>query len=349
MIKTVARKLKKLATRESIGRLSRMWLSLACNVLALRRIQREAAAAQKQLHLVVLVEYLGDIVASEPVLRHLPRQNSFIVWVVRDQFGDILAGNPSIDRLIRITCLSECILLQKLFPSIVRTVLHVDRHTCGWFGIPIRNPNREGITIDNYYNHGSLLRIFSLIALGVQLDERPRLYLESQDTERVEKERRPIAVIHAKGVDFSRDWNPERLQGLVSWLTEDLGYSVVEVGLEVLAREQHNLLQPGSSWPLRRHALIIKEAALFVGVDSGFAHVANAYEVPSVIIMGAFRHFKTHMPYSGPWGSEIGCRILRARGPAAEVTLDAVKQAVVSVLSEHAQDCSGSLASTTVS
>jgi heptosyltransferase III len=344
MIKASARKLKKLATRESIGRLCSLWLSLVRNILAVRRIQAEAAAARKQPHLVVLVEYLGDIVASEPVLRHLARQNSFIVWVIRDQFADILAGNPSIDRLIRITCLSEWIFLQKLFPTIERTVLHVDRHTCGWFGIPVRNPNREGITIDNYYDHGSLLGVFSLIGLGVRLNERPRLYLERQNNETYAKGHRPIAVVHAKGVDFSRDWNPEHLQGLVSWLTEELGYSVVEVGLEVLARERPHLFQPGSSWPLWRHAFIIKEAALFVGIDSGFAHVANAYEVPSAIIMGAFRHFKSHMPYSGPWASGIGCRILRARGPASEVTLDAVKQGVVSLLSERAPDASHTLA-----
>jgi ADP-heptose:LPS heptosyltransferase len=41
---------------------------------------------------------------------------------------------------------------------------------------------------------------------------------------------------------------------------------------------------------------IIRHAVLFIGVDSGFAHVANALAIPSVLLLGRYRNFDSYLP-----------------------------------------------------
>jgi ADP-heptose:LPS heptosyltransferase len=42
---------------------------------------------------------------------------------------------------------------------------------------------------------------------------------------------------------------------------------------------------------------IISQANIFIGVDSGFAHIANAAGIPSILLLGAFGPFKKHVPW----------------------------------------------------
>jgi heptosyltransferase-3 len=76
---------------------------------------------------------------------------------------------------------------------------------------------------------------------------------------------------------------------------------------------------------LKAYAALIANAALFVGVDSGFAHVANALRVRGVIILGAYRKFPNYFPYSGFYIEPFNCALVRATPrPASEVPVDAV-------------------------
>ena len=75
---------------------------------------------------------------------------------------------------------------------------------------------------------------------------------------------------------------------------------------------------------LNEMAGIIKNCFLFIGIDSGFAHIANAYEKNAVILIGEFAGFKNYMPYSGKFQNEKENTIIYHSDPLKSLSCTAV-------------------------
>jgi len=67
---------------------------------------------------------------------------------------------------------------------------------------------------------------------------------------------------------------------------------------------------------LREIAYVIKKSSVLIGIDSAFAHFANAMSVPFVAILGKFYNFEKYMPYSGDMA---GNRIINNKESVSEV------------------------------
>ena len=80
-------------------------------------------------------------------------------------------------------------------------------------------------------------------------------------------------------------------------------------------------------------AEVIRRADLFIGIDSGPAHLANAVGTPGVILLGAYGGFRSYLPYSGGYATGMAADIIRADGPAADVPAAAVYDAAMRRLS----------------
>jgi heptosyltransferase-3 len=75
---------------------------------------------------------------------------------------------------------------------------------------------------------------------------------------------------------------------------------VVEIGLDqVIKTKSNRYLNYCSKFNLKQNSYIIKESLMYIGIDSGFAHFANAYKKESVIMIGQYRQFKRYLPFSG--------------------------------------------------
>jgi heptosyltransferase III len=79
-------------------------------------------------------------------------------------------------------------------------------------------------------------------------------------------------------------------------------------------------------------AEIIRRAALFIGIDSGPSHLANAVKTPGVILLGRLLKWDYYMPYTGFYADARYCRILRHTGPVSELPLEMCLNAVDEVL-----------------
>ena len=79
-----------------------------------------------------------------------------------------------------------------------------------------------------------------------------------------------------------------------------------------LAARRISLNRPRSSAELR----------LFIGIDSGPAHLADAVKTPGVILMGRHLTWDYYMPSTGFYADARNCRILRHTGPVTDLTLD---------------------------
>jgi heptosyltransferase III len=65
-------------------------------------------------------------------------------------------------------------------------------------------------------------------------------------------------------------------------------------------------------------AEVIRRAALYVGIDSGPAHLANAVAAPAVILLGRFFGFARYRPFSGGYADGSRATLLHAAGLNAD-------------------------------
>jgi len=96
----------------------------------------------------------------------------------------------------------------------------------------------------------------------------------------------PYAVLHPFASAVAKTWGASRFVALASWIRERKGLEPV-----ILAGPADDVA-PFSSFrcevarPLSEVKRLLRDAALFVGNDSGPAHIAAAFDVPLVVLFG---------------------------------------------------------------
>jgi heptosyltransferase III len=305
----------------------------------LRRVLREDRAVHpgRRWIAVARLEHLGDIVATEPVARYLRTQypEAQIIWFVRRPYDALLAGNPHVDRVVSLGCLTEWIHLSRrgLFDVVVD--LHAQGRCCPECRKPLRKQAGDlSINGDNYYEFGTLLQAFCRGAGLPPLSDAPRVYIPDAAVAAVDALRLPegFVVAHCESNEESRNWQPHKWGQLLRRVALELGKAVVVVGTgrlppDVLGRlpEARNLCGQLS---IMETAEVIRRAALFIGIDSGPAHLANAAGTPGVILLGRYRAFDSYLPYSGGYGDGTTAEIVRqSGGPASLLSVEQVLQA----------------------
>jgi heptosyltransferase III len=285
---------------------------------------------------IVMIEHFGDIVACEPVARYARQTypSSRIVWVVRDAYAGLVEHNPAIDSVLTVTCLTEWILLsqQGIFDHTIN--LHPQNRQCPVCQkLLVKTTGNLAITPENYYHYGNLLSAFCQSAGIPVLEEEPRVYIPADTVHTVDRIGLPerFVTLHCSSNEVSRDWTPEKWRLLARRLMVELQVAVVEVGLKPLLE-----LDAGSeryvnlcgSLSLLETTEVIRRARVFIGIDSGPAHLANASGTFGVILLGEYRVFKSYMPYSGRYKSGENANVLHQDGPAADIPVDQVFDAV---------------------
>lgn len=115
------------------------------------------------------------------------------------------------------------------------------------------------------------------------------------------------------------------------------GYSVIEVGdKQVVSTSNKNYIDYTSNHNIQNIARVISKADLFIGIDSAFAHIANAFEIPGIIILGRYKNFEKYEVYSGFYSCG-GCKKVFARNNeiALYVSVKQVKCAIQKMLLEQ--------------
>lgn len=278
---------------------------------------------RKEVMVISLVEHIGDIVACEPVTRMLRsvHPKAHVVWITKYAYISLVSHNPGIDQTLGVTCIYEWNLLKKLKLPFQIFDLHIDQKPCTTFNIALENANDQGITLENYYSHGNILAVF-LAATGLpKMDMAPEFHFEEKIMVSVPKN---LVVLHTSSNEIYRNWQPEKWSDLVQRLICD-GYFVAEVGLSSCVIPVHDkFLNYCGKLSLQEIAMLIKKADLFIGIDSGFAHFANAVNTPGVILLGYYRAFKKYMPYSGRYKSGANATVIQYDGYAKDIPVELV-------------------------
>lgn len=277
---------------------------------------------------VALVEHIGDIVASEPVDRYLKEKNAnaFIFRIVKARYKEVIQFNPNIGEIVSVSCLSEWIYLRfflRVFSKIQIVDLHVDQRTCFRHYLTISNPNAAGIKVSNYFHFGNLLEVFSLTAGLPKLNTRP-VYHFPENPPSVTVPGKYV-VVHTLSNGESKMWPAEKWNVLAGRLIEK-GFYVAEIGLHArIKNESANFIDFCGKLSFTEIASLIKGCTLFIGIDSSFAHFANAVNAKSMLILlGDLHEFENYVPYSGLSESQINDIIIRQPGPLRDLPVETV-------------------------
>ena len=293
----------------------------------------------KRLVAIALLEHCGDIVACEPIARHLRNSMShaYLVWCVRAPYRELLDHNPNLDRVLILGCLTEWILLRRTgaFDRIVD--LHARKRSCPVCWVPLeKTEGQSELDINNYYRFGSLQKVAMLSSdLGELSTAAPKVYYGENIGHRVDKFGLPsrFVVFHAKSNESERDWTSEKWGKLQKLICDELQICIVEIGLfPVLSAssDMYRSLCGQTSW--LELAEVIRRSSAFVGIDSGPAHFANAVGTPGVVLLGKYRSFSRYMPFTGRYAEGVGCELVYADGPASTISVRSVYDALLRIL-----------------
>lgn len=243
---------------------------------------------------ISLLEHLGDVVAAEPVARHLKSQGHHVTWCVSERYKDLVEPNPHVDETRVLGCLSEWEAMPYERDYDVVADLHFDNRLCGATKKPVRKRSGDlSVGLDNYLDHGSLLAAFCAAAGLPRLDDPPILHVPAGAP--------PIkgayAVMHCGANEEEREWRDHSWRMLAYDLV-DAGLPVLEVGGRPVLEGMRGVESRGVL-SVANLAAAVAGASLFIGCESGPAHVANALRKECVIVAGRCRRWSRYNVWTG--------------------------------------------------
>jgi heptosyltransferase-3 len=310
-----------------------VWLRSAQSVVSFWMLR--LAHARRKMVIISLVESMGDIIAAEPISRAAREQfpDAFIVWLVKPAFVEMVERFPAVDRGFAVTCLTEAMILLSLRPASVLWDSHVSEAICNRCRAPLPKAGpAKKITLDTYYDIGNLLKVFCLCAGIPPLNGPPRFDPGSIARTFVDALGLParFVVLHCTSNDHNRNWRAESWDEVANYVSETLGWPIVEVGLTPMTQGAKSGRYRDLCGKVSIPAMgeVIRRASLLIGVDSGPAHFGNAVGTPGVLLFGRYGRWDSHMPYSGSYQDGSGADLLRYPGPLKELPVEAVKDAI---------------------
>ena len=257
---------------------------------------------------ILRIRSLGDCVLTTPgiALLNQHRPDLSIAVAVEPRFSEVFTKNPAINAVLEPTWRAVrkwkpalCVNLHGGTRSQWMTALSGARWRAGFahhaatFAYNIKIPRAQRILGVRRKVHTAEHLASAFFALGVPLSEVGRAQLFAQESPVPERH----AILHPFASAPEKQWPAERFAEVARYLKLCRITPIFLAGPEddVSPFRDHRVLQ-GS---LNEVKAVVSNAVLFVGNDSGPAHVAAAFGVPSVVL------FSTSDPVIWePWRTE---------------------------------------------
>lgn len=320
---------------------------------------------------LVRLRSLGDTVLVTPAFsllrRAMPRASIHVA--MEERFADLLAGQPDIDGVVRLATGAGALGKARLLREIraLQPSLCIDMHggtTAAWctalsgarwragfahfrqrwaYNVRIPRPQEVLERAEDESVHTAEHHAAAIMHLGGRLESIPgaRLAAVPADADR------PYAIIHAGATYATKTWQLSHFLAMADRLRKRHGLEPVFVAGPDEADLAAKLagFQVRQGLPLPDLMSLLAGARLFVGNDSGPAHIAAAFNVPCVTIFGSsnskiWHPWKTrHRVVETAWDCKPcpGDRCYAFEEPRCilSVTPEAVAQAVDELLAER--------------
>ncbi len=150
--------------------------------------------------------------------------------------------------------------------------------------------------------HSAEQQLALLGGVGIPVEDKPKSKLTILEKSSVRSSRLPFALIHPTAAFATKQWSAENFAEIAEFLVQK-GLQIVAVGLKK-ERETFDNLRQFSQVPIQCYdnltlpqiTNLASRAKIFVGNDSGIAHIAAAVQTPSVVIFGS-----SNRAHWSPW------------------------------------------------
>lgn len=247
--------------------------------------------------LVIRLRSLGDCVLTTPALELMRRAlpGGRIAVVVEPRFAAVFAGNPDFDELIEPTPGAArrfradlCLNLHGGTRSIALTMASGARFRAGFahhlhaWAYNVRIPRAEETLGVGRKVHTAEHLASAVFFLGAPLSEIPRTRLFAAPPEPGPA----YAVLHPMASATDKTWPPERFAEVAAHLAGQCGLEPVFVAGPGESLDAFREWRRVEGAPLEHVKRLLAGASLFVGNDSGPAHMAAAFGLPVVALFG---------------------------------------------------------------
>ncbi|MDY6793035.1 MAG: lipopolysaccharide heptosyltransferase II [Thermodesulfobacteriota bacterium] len=269
---------------------------------------------------IIHLNQIGDLVFSLPLLKAL-RDNfpgATIHSVVKPYLKELLTGLPYVDRIIlrEVNLKAKLELLNKLrsyqydllislprsLESLILTTFSKAKIKAGFAHFPwdLCLDIKEIVEGHNsWHNNAKLLK-----KLNISVNKNDYIGLITADKNRNNFGLPPKYIVISPGASKRRQtktWGQHKFAKLIISIKENFGLDTVLVGgrksqaynqtIVKLAMESNRNKEPfvvdlTGNTGLRSLCSIIKDAKLFVGIDSGIMHLASSIDIPIVALFG---------------------------------------------------------------
>ena len=246
---------------------------------------------------IVRLRSLGDCVLSTPAI-HLLKQSRpdlQISVVVEDGFAPVFDGNPDLSAILSPKLASIafrrpaiCINFHGGTRSVLLTTASAARFRAGFAHhrgaslYNVRIPTAQEILGLDRKVHTAEHLASAMFYLGVPRQPVPRARLFAEGPRSL----KPYAVLHPFAATPEKTWPPERFIAVADHLEGRQGLEPVFLagpGADVNPFERFRVLAGAH---LRDVKSLLAGASVFIGNDSGPAHMAAAFGVPVVVLFG---------------------------------------------------------------
>ena len=261
---------------------------------------------------VVRLRSLGDCVLTTPAIELLKnwRPDLRIGVVVEGRFAAVFEGNPAVSAILGPEYgemlrwhPALCLNLHGGTRSQLLTLASRSRHRAGFahhLGSAMYNvkiPRAQEILAIDRTVHTAEHLASAMFYLGVPIGEVPRarLYAEPRPAAR------PYAVVHATAAAAYKTWRPEGFLAAAEHLERDRNLEPVFIGSGSDDLTPFSRYRVVRGAPLSEVKSLLASASLFVGNDSGPAHMAAAFGIPLVVLFGRLEH----QVIWAPWRADV--------------------------------------------
>jgi ADP-heptose:LPS heptosyltransferase len=257
---------------------------------------------------IIRLRSLGDCVLTTPAIQllHHSRPDLAITVAVEPRFARVFEGNPAIAQVagptwheVRAVRPTLCLNLHGGSRSQWLTALSGARWRAGFahhnvtLAYNIKIPRAQRVLGVNRTVHTAEHLASAVFALGVPLQPIPRASLYAGPSLREGR----YGVLHPFASAVDKQWPAELYCELARYLQlwNIQPIFLAGPGDDIAVFGQYEIVQ-GS---LENAMALLSKATVFVGNDSGPAHVAAAFGVPSVVLFGS-----SNPAIWGPWETE---------------------------------------------